>query len=186
MSEVAIAALSVAVLVLAVCVPLIPAVVIYSLFPDTKVGLSGPLEGLTVRATGAFAAYIVVFVLTVPTVGWIRATLNSFVHPSWTITARVLLVDKNGKTLEPQPGVLEDAQIGLRPKLHEVFSDGIRMKIPGRKDQWPRLTLQIPGWGSEEVDLSSVEEEPGERYEFELQAPILVREYAGQGVPYEW
>jgi hypothetical protein len=60
------------------------------------------------------------------------------------------------------------------------------MKIPGRKDQWPRLTLQIPGWGSEEVDLSSVEEEPGERYEFELQAPILVREYAGQGVPYEW
>jgi hypothetical protein len=45
--------------VLYVLLPLIPAVLIFRLFPDTKVTVSGPLQNLTVNATGAFAAYVV-------------------------------------------------------------------------------------------------------------------------------
>jgi hypothetical protein len=49
--------------VLFVLLPLIPALVIFKLFPDSKVAVSGPLAQLTVRATGAFAAYVVVVFL---------------------------------------------------------------------------------------------------------------------------
>jgi hypothetical protein len=45
--------------VLYVLLPLIPAVIIFWLFPSTQVGLKGPLQGLTINATGAFAAYVV-------------------------------------------------------------------------------------------------------------------------------
>ena len=40
-----------------VALPLVPAILIYRYFPDTQVVASGPLAGLTVKASGAFAAY---------------------------------------------------------------------------------------------------------------------------------
>ena len=42
-----------------VLLPVVPAVIIYKLFPETKVALSGPFQNFTLNATGAFAAYIV-------------------------------------------------------------------------------------------------------------------------------
>jgi hypothetical protein len=44
--------------VLYVLLPIIPAVVIFKLFPDTKVAVSGPFQNLTIKATGAFGAYV--------------------------------------------------------------------------------------------------------------------------------
>ena|ERR1700737_4596189 len=45
--------------VLYVLLPIIPAVVIFRLFPDTKVAVSGPLQNLSLKTTGAFGAYVV-------------------------------------------------------------------------------------------------------------------------------
>src|SRR5579863_8544360 len=42
-----------------VLLPIVPAVVIFWLFPDSKVWVSGPLQNLTMKTTGAFAAYVV-------------------------------------------------------------------------------------------------------------------------------
>jgi len=46
-----------------VLLPLIPAVLIFWLFPEGTVAVEGPLQNLTVKATGAFAAYVVTVVL---------------------------------------------------------------------------------------------------------------------------
>jgi len=43
-------------------IPLIPAVVIYKLFPKTEVTASGPLSGLNIKTKGAFAAYIIALI----------------------------------------------------------------------------------------------------------------------------
>ena len=43
-----------------VCLPLIPAWIKYRVTPDQKLGLMGPFQGLTVKASGAFTAYVVV------------------------------------------------------------------------------------------------------------------------------
>ena len=45
--------------ILYVLLPLLPAILIFKNFPDTRVTISGPLQNLTVNATGAFAAYVV-------------------------------------------------------------------------------------------------------------------------------
>ena len=52
--------------ILWVLLPLVPSVLIYRLFPNTAVAVSGPLANLTIRASGAFAAYLIIFVFTYP------------------------------------------------------------------------------------------------------------------------
>lgn len=49
--------------ILYVLLPLVPAILTFKLFPDTAVIITGPLQGLKVNATGAFAAYVVTVVL---------------------------------------------------------------------------------------------------------------------------
>ncbi len=60
-----------------VCLPLIPAILIFWLFPDAKVTVSGPLQNLTVNATGAFAAYIVTALLGFFLVKYIEVQITS-------------------------------------------------------------------------------------------------------------
>jgi hypothetical protein len=54
---------SIAVWILWALLPLIPAVRIFREFPDAKAFISGPLQGISVRGSGAFAAYIAVCLL---------------------------------------------------------------------------------------------------------------------------
>ena len=49
--------------VLYVLLPLVPAILIFKLFPESKVTVSGPLQNLTINATGAFAGYVVTVAL---------------------------------------------------------------------------------------------------------------------------
>ena len=60
MSQSTIAVLfSFALYALYVLLPVLPAVVIYRMFPKTRVAVSGPLSKLSFKASGAFAAYVV-------------------------------------------------------------------------------------------------------------------------------
>lgn len=52
---------------LVVLVPLVPALLIYKLAPGRQFA-SGPFRGLNIKATGAFAMYLVVAILTMPVV----------------------------------------------------------------------------------------------------------------------
>jgi hypothetical protein len=54
------------ILMLWVLLPLIPAVLIYRLFPDTPIGISGILQGLKINAGGAFAGYLIVLLVIKP------------------------------------------------------------------------------------------------------------------------
>lgn len=49
--------------VLYVLLPLVPAVLVFKMFPNTKVFVRGPVQNLTINATGAFGAYIVTVAL---------------------------------------------------------------------------------------------------------------------------
>jgi hypothetical protein len=60
-----------------VCLPLVPAILIFRLFPDSKVSVSGPLQNFTVNATGAFAAYVVTVALGFFLVKYIEVQITS-------------------------------------------------------------------------------------------------------------
>ncbi|HEX8815838.1 MAG TPA: hypothetical protein VF753_10080 [Terriglobales bacterium] len=51
--------LSFALYALCLLLPIIPAAIIFRMFPNTTIAVSGPFQNLTINATGAFAAYLV-------------------------------------------------------------------------------------------------------------------------------
>src|SRR5271168_1316822 len=85
-----------------ICVPMIPAVLIYALFPKSPIGVTGPLGALTISATGAFAAYIIVFGLAFSIVSKSEETLTSMLSPTWTESAKVKLVNQSGSPASEQ------------------------------------------------------------------------------------
>lgn len=60
-----------------VLLPLVPAVLIFRMFPETKVTVSGPLQNLTLNSTGAFAAYVVTVALGFFLVQYIEVQISS-------------------------------------------------------------------------------------------------------------
>jgi len=186
-SEVVVTLIMAAMYGLVVIGPLVPAVVTYKLFPDTSVGLSGPLQGLTVRATGAFAAYTIVFLMMLPLTNKIFDVVGGFNKPSWTIYADIKAVDKNDKEVTVA-NFLETATLGLKPEINTLASRSLRVSIPGAdRDAWPHLTVHVPGWGVGEIDLARLTadaEWDRFRKTVRLRTPIVVREYEGSSVPY--
>src|ERR1700678_2658876 len=67
---------SVLIYVLYILLPMIPAILIFKNFPEAKVTVSGPLQNLTVNATGAFAAYIVIVLLGAYPVGRVESQIQ--------------------------------------------------------------------------------------------------------------
>src|SRR5258707_4915716 len=82
-----------------VLLPLVPSILIYTLFPNTAVAVSGPLANLTIRTTGAFAAYLIVFAMTYPLVDTTRNAIGGFQHQFWTINAHIKIQDDEGKKI---------------------------------------------------------------------------------------
>lgn len=96
------------ILAILVCmfVPLVPAILIYKLYPNSKVIVNGPFRGLTVKATGAFGAYFLLLVVVIYLAGneWVktisenssntRNSSNSMTE--WTIKGRAKFLNENG------------------------------------------------------------------------------------------
>jgi hypothetical protein len=135
-----------------VALPLLPAILIYRLFPSTQVAASGPLAGLTVKASGAFAAYMIVFVVIFPLVNMISDAISSGMRPFWEITGEVKLVEQDQEIQNME--LLE--KMDLRTKPHVLGHSGeiLTLKIP--QDAWgklPRIQVVIPKWGEHSIDV---------------------------------
>ena len=61
--------------------PLVPAAAIFKMFPQTKVAVSGPLQHLSFRASGAFGAYVVTAALGYTLVMYVERQIDSMRHP---------------------------------------------------------------------------------------------------------
>src|SRR6516164_10238338 len=86
-------------LIIWVGLPLVPAIMIYRYFPETQVFASGPLAGLKVKTSGAFAAYLIVFLCILLLVNTTKDVIGSGMRPYWEIRGKVKLVDENGKPI---------------------------------------------------------------------------------------
>jgi hypothetical protein len=136
-----------------ILLPLVPAVLIYRLFPNTSVAVSGPLAQLTVRASGAFAAYLIVFACSYPVTTRFEQTVDGFERPFWTIKGRIKLVDANGAEVLSDP-LLEKMSVKTVPDPITVESYLVRVNVPETED-FPLLILDIPDFGRQVIDLRS-------------------------------
>jgi hypothetical protein len=167
-----------------VLMPMVPAIIIYRLFPNTAVAVSGPLAGLTVRASGAFAAYLILFVVAYPwLVSRAEDAISGFQHQFWTIRGQVKLEAKNGGPLESE-ALLK--QIVLKTDPSPYRSDGdaesysIRMNVP-EEAELPTLIFEIPGFGRHTVDLMRSSSDISisiDNYHkvMEIKTPIIIKE----------
>src|SRR5271169_6544102 len=80
-----------------VLLPLMPAILIFKIFPNTTLIARGPLGGLTVKASGAMGAYLVVFgALSIPVVRTGAEIMTNLHRHFWRVEGRIKLFDGKG------------------------------------------------------------------------------------------
>jgi hypothetical protein len=155
---------------------MIPAVFIYALFPKERIGVSGPLGGLTINATGAFAAYVITFFLAYPIVQQAEKTFAGMVHPIWKVSAKVKLVDENGQEVDPD--WLKGLLVELRPDFYATANEIVNVSVPEINGKLPNLVLRIPGFGSKVIDTSDDKLSRDEyNKELKVQEPVLIKKF---------
>ena len=79
-----------------VLLPLLPAIIIYRLFPESLTELVGKVAGYSIKAGGAFAAYLAIVVMTYTQIDKIDSAIYGYKHEFWTAVGQVQLVDAQG------------------------------------------------------------------------------------------
>ena len=139
-----------------VLVPLVPAVLIYKLFPNTAVTVNGIFSGLTVNASGAFAGYLIVFIGTYqPLVPPTRDIIASFQRQFWTIKGDVKLVRADGTEYPHSEALLSRLRV-VKPHVHKFDSFQATLKIEEEEGELPVILIEIPNFGQKPIPLRSM------------------------------
>ncbi|MCK5516459.1 MAG: hypothetical protein KAI39_06255 [Desulfobulbaceae bacterium] len=142
-----------------VLLPMIPSIIIYRIFPDTKVSATGVLANLNFKTTGAFGAYVITVVLGYFLVQNTHQLIAQICTPVWTIKTKVELLNSDG-TQYANKSFLETLTVTIDPKLHTIDPDGVILRLPGNKTNWEttQLRFEIPRFGYKVMDVSEISE----------------------------
>jgi hypothetical protein len=158
-----------------VLLPLIPAILIYWLFPSTAVAVDGPFANLTVKASGAFAAYLIVFAATYPLVQTTRDTIGGFQRQFWTVRAQIKLLTAEGREIRSDELI---KKLRVRPPAFNIDSYYATLKILEDEGQLPFMVImEIPDFGEEVIGLRTAQAkiDPYKKI-IELKDPIQIRQ----------
>lgn len=148
--------LSITVYALYVLLPLIPSVIIYKMFPETKVTAEGSISNWKIKSGGAFAAYVVVVLLGHFIIDQTQDIIGGMSVCTWTIHGQVLLKDKDD---QPVPGntLLQTLDITLMPDIITKQNQVVDVRIPSQGMGLPNsiLNFSIPRFGYQTIDLQS-------------------------------
>jgi hypothetical protein len=145
---------SLALYCLAVLLPIVPATIIFKLFPDTKVSASGPLQGLTVKTTGAFGAYVITAILGFVLIQNVIRQIDLMASSTWTVVVPIKLVDSNNK---PMPQRATVSFVNFDPNLYRVGSDAVYVTFPhSQAGDWPTLHFGLPGFDNGILDVQQI------------------------------
>ncbi len=150
--------------------PLVPAIVIYKLFPETSVGTSGVLGNLKINATGAFAAYIITVILG----NWVVDSTDYFIKnqdksKSWEVSADIEFVDAENIEIHniTQEDVNRKFKITTRPDYEITNKSSFVYMAYGEKGP-PTLIISYPGFKEKKIILSKVETNKEEERKIDL------------------
>ena len=142
-----------------VLLPVIPAILIYWLFPKNTLTARGVLAGLTVNASGVFGGYLVIFAVTYPFVHQNQNTIGVFMHPYWTVTGEIKLVsEQTGEEVHSEL-LLGKLNIATKPEIIGNQSFRMRAALPEQDGGIPWLVFTIPSFGTAVVDIGSASKE---------------------------
>lgn len=171
-----------------VLLPLAPAILIYLVFPDTQTGLKGPFANLTIRASGAFAAYLIVFLATIPFLNQINRNLQGEFRPSWTIKGQIRLQDENGNAIAGNNVDYRNVRISLVPDFVRAKQNlTFEAVVPQIDSKLPAVSVGYDGVGTSFVDFDNLGS--GEDVKFDegarqvmIRSPIIIRKQPCIGI----
>jgi len=146
--------------VLAIIVPLIPSILIYKLFPDTKVGARGILGNLKINATGAFAAYIIISTMYIVNVQKVQEIIMGSSDQTWTIKSKMVFLDTNGKPMSGDLDKMVDlTDITFKPDIFDSKNaDLVKFKVWGRGRDIV-ITFSQDNFKAKTFDLETTEDD---------------------------
>lgn len=167
-----------------VMLPAVPAILIYRLFPNTTVAVSGPLAGLTVKAGGAFAAYLIIFAATYePLIPPTRDIIASWQRQFWTINGDIKLVRADGSDQPYSESLFSKLRV-VKPVIKMFDSNQATLKMEDHDGQWPVIVIEIPNFGEKAIPLKSM----GSKIEINrfrktinIKEPIIIQEASSGG-----
>jgi hypothetical protein len=148
--------------------PLVPAVLIYRLVPPERTEVTGPIAGMAVKATGAFAAYLIIFLVVMPLVYRAYEFAGSLLRPAWTIKGSLLLVDKEGKPWHPGETFTQSIHVRTMPVTTD-FQDvtmttdqnakgSFVFTVPEMSQEFPTIFVRtIHGQALVEMELQDID-----------------------------
>ena len=168
--------------ILWVLLPLAPAVLIYWLFPNTPVAVSGPLSGLTVRTGGAFGAYLVVLLLTYGQLRTINQSIAMLDSQFWNVKGTVQLVDSKARTID-SPDLLQKLVVVTKPEAHLIDKYEIKLRIVQEADgSLPITVIKIPEFGEHRIVWASGHKDEFKRT-IDFTAPLKIQQESSTSVP---
>lgn len=139
-----------------ILLPLIPSVLIYRIFPDTKTTAEGQVSNWKIKAGGAFGAYLAVLMAGYFLVD--RAQLKTMAAESsvWRLKVDVQLQDQDGKPIR-SPSLLDQLEVCMDPDIIQKKGRGyVDIAIPVEGDAPPsRLAMMftIREFGQADIHL---------------------------------
>lgn len=137
-----------------VILPMIPSIVIYKMFPKTKVTAQGTISNWKVRAGGAFAAYIVVVLLGYGPFRSTQGKIDVIGNCAWTVHGQVVLRDTNNHQVRGN-SLLKALQVTMIPDVVTKLNQVVEIQIPPQGTEIPHYSLafSIPEFGEQTIDL---------------------------------
>ncbi len=144
-----------------VLLPLIPSVLIYKMFPDSKVGANGILGSLKINTTGAFAAYIIVVIIGSTEISKIHEMIRSSYAESsaWLVNSKVVFLEQNqnGEWVKSNKVTSDDIRARLEIKTNPDYNQkdlGAVTFMTYSRAGLPKLIFSFPDYESRTIDLS--------------------------------
>jgi uncharacterized membrane protein len=140
--------------ILMVLLPLLPAILIFLIFPKAEAFAQGPLQGLTIRAGGAFGAYLIVLLVLMT---WMRTTDLLKVPRTWTIAANVIVKNKQGRPIDTRALDRNKFSVSYTPTYIRAIPgrNGVNIKVTATEvdGEIPAMTITYGNVGNAEINL---------------------------------
>ena len=152
-----------------ITVPLLPAWLTFLITPKQELGLKGPFQGFTVRTGGAFTAYLIVFLITLPFVREMGRELigQMLEDTAWTVRGNLSTWDHKGERDAPD---LTGATVSMDPRPYNIDADRVTVSLPQRKYQGT-IYVNVPGLGGARIRL----DDPQSYYEDPITRQIRLK-----------
>jgi hypothetical protein len=117
------------------------------------------MVGLTVNASGAFGGYLVIFAVTYSFVHQIQNTIGGFMHPYWTVTGEIKLVNYQTGAEMHSEQLLDKLNIVTKPEIMANKSFRMKAALPEQDGGIPWLVFTIPNFGTTVIDIDTTPKE---------------------------